>query len=183
MTTRWAPLSLEELWVGDVAGIRITTSRAAHLTLRYTYKEPVKTLHPKQKRGAFWYYDNKLCFVEWAECEQDEPGDTFIHTFSCPIFPFCVKVWYIFVGTIGGAPSPSNTAIFEAHMTWPPPPPVEAHIYASPTIGLALCVNARWPWGIFGEILPYAEAPVSSLREGSSFGPAPDAPAVNVSVS
>ena len=105
-----------------MAGIRITTSEAAHLTLRYTYTEPVKTLTPKEKRGAVWYYDNKMCFVAWKECEQDEPGDTTTHTFSCPIFPTCVRVWYIFIGTIGGVPSPSNTAIFEAHMTWPAPP-------------------------------------------------------------
>ena len=122
MTTRWLPLSLEELWVGDTAGIRITTDEAAHLILRYTYTEPVKTSIPKEKRGAVWYYDNKMCFVAWQDCEQDEPGDTLVHTFSCPIFPTCVKVWYIFMGTIGGVPSPSNTAIFEAHMTWPPPP-------------------------------------------------------------
>ena len=122
MTTRWLPLSLEELWVGDVAGIRTTTSTPAHLTLRYTYTEPVKTSIPKEKRGAVWYYDNKMCFVAWKDCEQDEAGDTLVHTFSCPIFPTCVKVWYIFIGTIGGVPSPSNTAIFEAHMTWPAPP-------------------------------------------------------------
>lgn len=116
------PLSVEELWVGETAGIRITTNELAHLTLRYTYTKPVKTSIPKEKRGALWYYDNKLCFVAWKNCEQDEPGDTTIHTFSCPIFPSCVKVWYIFTGTIGGVPSPSNTAIFEAHLTWPTPP-------------------------------------------------------------
>lgn len=106
-----------------MAGIRTTTNEAVHLVLRYTYTKPVKTSIPKEKRGAVWYYDNKMCFVAWKECEQDEAGDTTTHTFSCPIFPYCVKVWYIFVGTIGGVPSPSNTAIFEAHMTWPPPPP------------------------------------------------------------
>lgn len=116
------PLDLGELWVGDVAGVQLTTSIDAHLTMRYTYTEPVKTSIPKEKRGAHWYYDNKMCFVAFKECPQDEPGDTLTHTFSCPIFPYCVPVWYYFSGTRGGAPSPSNTAIFEAHLTWPTPP-------------------------------------------------------------
>lgn len=92
--------------------------------MRYTNTEPVKTSIPKAKRGALWYYDNKLCFVVFQDCEQDEPGETLVHTFSCDIFPYCVTVWYTFWGTANGLPSPSNTAIFKAHMTWPPPGPI-----------------------------------------------------------
>jgi hypothetical protein len=113
---------VEEVWVGQVAGIRLTTSAPVHAYLRHTQVEPVKTLHPKEKRGTLWYWDNKMCFVRWEECEQDEPGDTLAHTFSCPIFPTCTPVWYYFRGEAGGAPTPSNTAIFRSHLTWPTPP-------------------------------------------------------------
>jgi len=108
--------------VGDWGGIRLTTNTAAHLFMRSTRVEPVKTLTPKEKRGAVWYYDNKMCFVAWQEQEQEEPGDTLVHTFPAPLFPTCVNVWYYFLGTIGGVASLSNTAIFSSHMTWPAPP-------------------------------------------------------------
>jgi len=95
--------------------VELWSSTPCHLTLRWTAIEPVKTLHPKQKRGAFWYYDNKLCFVEWSDIEQIEAGDTLIHTFLWPGWAVCLTRWFIFVGTVGGLTSPSNTAIFSAH--------------------------------------------------------------------
>ena len=125
-----------------MAGVRLTTNTPAHLWLRYTYTEPVKTSIPKAKRGALWYYDNKMCFVAWQECEQDEPGDTLIHTFSCDIFPYCVPVWYYLWGTIGGVPSPSNSAIFKAHMSWPPPPPTACSLMAEYSLTMAPTICA-----------------------------------------
>lgn len=121
--TRWLEVQLEHIWVAGVASIRLTTNNPVHLFLRYTYQEPVKTSIPMAKRGTFWYADLKYCFVEWAECEQDEAGDTLVHTFSCDIFPYCVPVWYIFRGTVSSENSPSNTAIYKAHNPWPAPPP------------------------------------------------------------
>lgn len=117
------PLTHQGIWLADCAAIRITTNVPVHLTMRYTAKEPVKTLHPKEKRGVLWYYDNKLCFVEWSQVDQDEAGDTLVHTFGGLCFPQCLPLWYYFQGTAGGAPSPSNTAIFMSHNPWPPPSP------------------------------------------------------------
>ena len=122
MTTRWAPTDIELIWIDGAPAIRLTTSYPAHLFLRHTTTEPVKTSIPRQKRGALWYYDNKLCFVAYQDCEQTEPGDTLTHSFTCDIFAFCIPVWYYFWGTINGQPSPSNTAIMSAHLTWPAPP-------------------------------------------------------------
>ena len=95
--------------------MELWTSAPCHLTLRWTATEPVKTSIPKAKRGALWYYDNKMCFVAWQDIEQLEPGDTTLHTFLWPGWTICNTRWFIFTGTIGGIVSPSNTAIFSAH--------------------------------------------------------------------
>ena len=150
MTTRWAPTLVELIWIDSQPAIQLTTSSPAHLFLRHTTTEPVKTLIPKEKRGVHWYYDNKLCFVAYQDCEQDEPGDTLIHTFTCDIFSYCVPVWYYFWGTINGQPSPSNTAILEAHLTWPPPGPiicalaVIATVQATPGVAATAPITATY---------------------------------------
>lgn len=105
--------------------------------MRHTRVAPVKTLVPKEKRGALWYYDNKMCFVAYQEQEQEEAGDTLVHTFPEDLFPYCVPVWYYFHGTIGGVTVASNTAIFTSHMTWPAPPVCNMPAPSKTLVGVA----------------------------------------------
>jgi len=112
----WAPTAKQVLHGQGELEVELWTSSPCHLTLRWTATQPVKTLHPKEKRGALWYYDNKMCFVAWKDIEQIEPGDTTLHTFLWPGWTLGLTRWFFFLGTIGGVSSPSNTAIFSA--TW-----------------------------------------------------------------
>jgi hypothetical protein len=88
-----------------------------HLWLRWTDVEPQKHIKPRIVRGAQvgTYIDQ--CFVSFHDIEQNEPGDTFTHTFTVTDWPYCETRWFYFWGEIGGNKSPSASCLFEKHST------------------------------------------------------------------
>ncbi|MBA7589986.1 hypothetical protein ES708_32085 [subsurface metagenome] len=57
----------------------------------------------------------RWCFVNWKENEQEEPGDTLVHTFIKPDWPVCQTRWFYFLGTKQAEESPSASPIFHLH--------------------------------------------------------------------
>ena len=86
-----------------------------HCYLRYTTIEPEKHIKAREVRGApvGTYIDQ--CFVVYQDIEQNEPGDTYTHTFTLEPLPYCTRIWFYIWGTAAGELSPSASAIFEHH--------------------------------------------------------------------
>lgn len=95
--------------------IVITTNNPSHLWMYYTLKEP--DLHKRTIifRGLSVPAASQYCFVTWHKNEQEEAGDTLIHTFIKEPWPICETRWFTFRGQIAGKWSKSVGPIFKWH--------------------------------------------------------------------
>ena len=59
--------------------------------------------------------DTYFCFVVYNDNEQEEAGDTLIHTFVKRSWPVCETRWFYFWGSVSGVTCKSTTAIFQLH--------------------------------------------------------------------
>ena len=122
-TNRWYPLALGQAVNPDGYTITLTTDVACHLFLYYTFKCPWVHRRAGTERGLtvpWWAY---WCYVVWILVEQDEPGDTTVHTFQIKGLYTCNHIWFRFHGTIAGQSSPSDSPIFHKHYVKPEEPP------------------------------------------------------------
>lgn len=120
--------------------IVVTTDIHCRLYMRWTVEKPLTHKDPVLKRGAYFSEKVRFCFVEYNDNEQEEAGDTLIHTFIKLNWPICQTRYFYFWGTVAGEPSPSESALFQKHFPglefvllfkepWthliPPPPTME----------------------------------------------------------
>ncbi|MBA7580118.1 hypothetical protein ES708_22009 [subsurface metagenome] len=108
---------LEVSYLHKPTSIIITcrTNNPCHLTLYYTEKEPVRHATSLVKRGLAVPWGAYFCFVAWNSVEQQEAGDTLIHTFEVPDWSYCQVKWFTFRGTVSEVLSPSVTALLKHH--------------------------------------------------------------------
>ena len=108
---------LDYVPVRTFTGVRIVirTDVPCHLWCRMTLEPPLKHKEAIIKRGLITKEDVRFCFVAYEDNEQFEPGDTLVHSFLKPDWPVCETRYFYFIGTIGGAPSPSASTYFEYH--------------------------------------------------------------------
>ncbi len=59
--------------------------------------------------------DTYFCFVSFTDNEQEEAGDTLIHTFVKRSWNVCETRWFHFWGSEASNVSPSTSALFELH--------------------------------------------------------------------
>ena len=95
--------------------ITITTNNPCHLTCYYTDKEPGSHRTSRNQRGLTLPWGVYYCFVAWKSVEQQEAGDTLIHTFEIPDWSYCQIKWFAFRGTVAGKLAPSVSPIFKHH--------------------------------------------------------------------
>ena len=95
--------------------ITCTTNNPCHLTLYYTDKEPLRHATSRVVRGLSLPWGAYWCFVAWNSVEQQEAGDTYIHTFEVPDWSYCQTKWFTFRGTVAGEVSPSVSALLKHH--------------------------------------------------------------------
>ncbi|MBA7550193.1 hypothetical protein ES705_42701 [subsurface metagenome] len=95
--------------------ITCTTNNPCHLTCYYTDKEPLRHATSRVVRGLSLPWGAYWCFVAWNSVEQQEAGDTLIHTFEVPDWSYCQTKWLCFRGTVGGQLSPSVSALLKHH--------------------------------------------------------------------
>ncbi len=112
---RFLLIDYKQKWVGNQLFIEVETDVPVHLYLRWTKQEMRMHLRETTLGGYSFMTDPKYCFVEWTQVEQNEAGDTYLHTFNFDGWLFCEWRWWGFVGTISGTPSPSATCILSAH--------------------------------------------------------------------
>jgi len=63
-----------------------------------------------------WLNDDiRFCFTVFEDNEQYEAGDTYLHTFWKPNWPFCTTKWCYFFASIAGVYCVSTSPYFEYH--------------------------------------------------------------------
>ena len=112
----WAPLAIDHPEAPAGHTIVITTDIPVHLYMRWTDKEPLKHPSTEIRRGILIQTGTRFCFVAWHENEQEEPGDTLVHTFIKPGWKVCETRWFYFIGTKQAEESPSASPLFYYHL-------------------------------------------------------------------
>ncbi|GAH84088.1 unnamed protein product, partial [marine sediment metagenome] len=106
--------------------------------------------------------------------EQEEAGDTLSHTWLKSNWPVCETRWFYFVGSQGGTPSVSETAIFKFHFPAPPPeppPPMLKVFFAQSNNRTIQSTNVAWAptWAGSGlTVLGNYDAPNYLIMSGAS---------------
>ena len=118
----WASLGLQYEFIEDGYMLIFTTDNACHLYMRWTLIEPQMHIIPRYRRGVWLFDDKRFCFVSYHENEQEEAGDTLVHTFIKTDWPVCQTRWFYFVGTKQAEQQPSTSPIFTKHRDYVPPP-------------------------------------------------------------
>lgn len=128
-SNKWFMASIEQTLTATGYIIVITTDIACHLWMRWTTVQPREHLIQRTKRGLPLMLEKYYCFDVYADNEQEEVGDTLIHTFIKEPWPICETRYFYFQGEIAGVASKSTTAIFSKHRVAPAPAPIEAYFY------------------------------------------------------
>jgi len=90
--------------------------------------------------------------------EQDEPGDTLIHTFHITDLVTCNHIWLRFHGKIGGEWIDSDSPIFHKHYSFIPPPGIlREHFYLD---GVPDIFAVKNPWGAGYSFIAQASYPL-----------------------
>lgn len=91
--------------------VLVTTDVPCHLWLRWTNFQPRR--HPRTRvlRGLPVVGDVYYCFVGYYDIEQQQAGDTLVHSFCVPFSPEMSKIFYYLHGTINNVPAPSTSPI------------------------------------------------------------------------
>ena len=100
--------------------IECSTNNPCHLTCYYTDQQPVRHATSRVVRGLALPWGAYWCFVAWNSVEQQQAGDTLVHTFEITPWSYCQTKWFCFRGTVAGAPSPSASALLKHHHPGPP---------------------------------------------------------------
>lgn len=140
-TLRWAPLTISQLHITGGFIITLTTDIPCHLYLYWTDKIPWLHRVGKIQRGLAIPWDQYWCYVAWTAINQQEPGDTLIHTYIWKGWQECNTRYFRFRGTIAGTDSPSDSPIFHKHYV-PPPTPPEVNI--PPYLPYQVAGNRYW---------------------------------------
>lgn len=131
-TQHWAIFTIGQVLTATGYILIVVTDVPCHLYMRWTTTEPQYHSKPVLRRGRQFATDRRFCFVVFEDNEQEEPGDTLVHTFIKEPWPVCETRWFYFHGTIAGNPSPSTSPIFNKHRAYAPPPPITETFYPDP---------------------------------------------------
>lgn len=113
--SNWAVQHIYQYQLIDGFKIVVITDSECHLWLRWTNVAPQIHKEAVMKRGMMWHADLRFCFVAYHENEQEEPGDTLVHTFYKRNWPVCETRWFYFIGSRVDETQPSTSPIFEKH--------------------------------------------------------------------
>lgn len=112
--------------------------------MRWSTNPPQYHTVPSLRRGVYMHGNRYFCFTVYKDNEQEEAGDTTIHTFIKHNWQHCETRYFYFIGERFGLPSPSTSPVFEKHFDQakaPPPPEhmdelvsIEPQFYTLPTI-------------------------------------------------
>jgi len=134
----WALKDIQQTITKTGVEIKVWTFQLCHLWFRWTHTHPQEHLTPRILRGVAIYSDKRFCFVNYHDNEQEEGGDTYVHTFTKEPWEYCETRWFYFHGRVDNLRSPSTSAIFKKHRTPPPSPFLFQHHIIGDTFGVGI---------------------------------------------
>jgi len=146
--SHWYLKDLQYEYLDDGFKLIATTDVPCHLFARMTTTPPRKHSKATNRRGLNVAWDIRFCFVVYEDNEQEEPGDTLIHTWLKSAWPVCETRWFYFIGNIAGLGSVSESPIFKFHFPAPPPeppPPLTRIFFAQSNSRDVLSNSIVWP--------------------------------------
>ena len=170
--SNWAPYQLQYTPITDGYKIFFTTDNPCHLFMRWTLVPPQQHKIPRLRRGVYLFDDKRFCFVAWHENEQQEPGDTYVHSFIKTAWPVCQTRYFYFVGTRQAEQQPSTSPIFTKHRFEPPPPTQFEHYHNAHDSAAVLAgtvINAQTFTPQFNQVI--TKCSVLFLTDNSDFPP------------
>lgn len=102
--------------------ITLYTNVPCHLWMRWSVLPPWIHKIPVTRRGLTTMSDFYYCFDVYHDNEQEEPGDTLVHTFIKEPWASCETRYFYFHGQIDNVNIPSTSPIFKKHRLWEEPP-------------------------------------------------------------
>lgn len=93
-----------------------------HMWLRLTSTPPLKHLKGRRSRGLEMLSDARFCVVNYGDIEQEEEGDTLIHTFILNNWEFCTWKYFYFWATLNLVPKLSTSALIHKFYPGGDPP-------------------------------------------------------------
>ena len=118
----WALEDIQQTQIEGGFTVVTKTDVACHQWLRHTLMPPQKHAKPVERRGLLVSWDARFCFVAFTDLEQNEPGDTYTHTFTWAGWVDCMTRYFYFWATSMGEKMKSTSCIFSKHFTYVPLP-------------------------------------------------------------
>ena len=112
--------------------IRVTTDVPCHLRVRLSSQTPRIHKTPSLRRGVAFAEDVRFCFTVFEDNEQNEWGDTLVHTWWKTNWPVCTTKWLYVWGSRSGVTCVSTTAPFKYHNDGVAPEPPWGLIFHEP---------------------------------------------------
>ncbi|MBA7551151.1 hypothetical protein ES705_43687 [subsurface metagenome] len=116
--------------------IRVTTDVPSHLFVRLSSLTPRIHKKPSIRRGVAFAEDVRFCFTVFEDNEQNEWGDTVVHTWWKKNWPVCTTKWLYVWGSRAGEVCVSTTAPFQYHNDGVAPVPPWGLIFHEPWSGI-----------------------------------------------
>jgi len=91
------------------------TDNPVHLFFRWTYQTIQQHQIPTYQRGIYLGSSPRICFTVYKDNEQNETGDTYVHTFHKTPWPVCETRQFYFWALIEGWVAISESAVFSYH--------------------------------------------------------------------
>lgn len=112
MPAKWFMIDFEEWACHEAYHIQTLSDVPSHQWLRWTINPPWKHPRSRRFRGLEIFGDVYYCFTGHISIEQNEPGDTLIHTFDVAPWPRYEIRYFYMIGFINMERSPSHSPIF-----------------------------------------------------------------------
>jgi len=167
-------IQTEYIW--DGFKLTLITDVPSHLFMRWSINPPRIHDKPVYRRGIFMHGDRYFCFTVYQDNEQEEAGDTLVHTFIKHDWPHCSTRYFYFWGEVSGVACQSTTAIFKLHFEKEKAPPKPEVMYTfnsiepqfrSPGTGdlwKTMDLSHELPVGSTGAIIQIQNTDISVLR-------------------
>lgn len=101
--------------IDDGYRIVIKTDIPSHLFMRWSTNPPQYHTVPSYRRGLAMHGDRYICFTVFKENEQEEAGDTLIHTFIKTGWRMCETRYFYFWGSVASQFCRSTSPVFKLH--------------------------------------------------------------------
>ena len=166
---RFSVRDIQHEITADGVKLIVTTDVPCHLTMRWTFEKPRTHKDPVLRRGVYFPEKVRFCFVEYHDNEQQEAGDTLIHTFIKEPWAVCETRYYYFWGTVAGVLSPSESPLFSYHRIYVPVPicPFVRQIQASADDCTKFYNQSPGRFWVFSTVLGYGW--IARRRPGTIF--------------